>query len=484
MASSEDKKEIMSGLRKGIAICILVFLLAGCAPVQRYRPAPISASAMASRLETRSLVDPGLKSFLEKNLGHDLAAWPPHTWDLNELTLAAFYFSPTLDAARARVAAAEAAIVTAGARPNPTLSITPGVPSPYLFGIDFSIPVETAGKRGYRVERARILSEAARLDVADAGWKVRSGVRKALLDYFLAIRALVLLHAEEHLRIEEVWLLEKRLAVGEIPRPEVDVARIALSKTNLALRAAEGRVSETRAILAAAISVPVATLDGIDFSWASLDHPPSTDSLAPQRIQREAVLNRLDVRRGLRQYAAAEAELQLEIAAQHPDFQIGPGYTYEETHSFFTLALSATLPIFNRNQGPIAEAEARRKEAAANFLATQALVIAESEAALARYRSALKELDEAERSLTRLQAVREQMARHAVDLGESNSLALNGVMLEKSAVARGRLDALGRAQTALGDLEDAVQRPLEAGDMAPLSPESPALKQTIKEVIR
>jgi len=353
-----------------------------------------------------------------------------------------------------------------------------------LLGIDFSIPVETAGKRGYRVEHARILSEAARLDVADAGWKVRSGVCKALLDYFLAARALVLLNAEEHLRIEEVRLLENRLAVGEIPRPEVDVARIGLSKTHVAIRAAEGRVSETRAILAAAIGVPVSALDGIEFSWATLDHPPSTESLGPQLIQREAILNRLDVRRRLREYAAAESELQLEIAAQRPDIQIGPGYTYEETHSFFTLALSATLPIFNRNQGPIAEAEARRKEAAANFLATQAHVIAESEAALARYRSALKELDEVEHTLTRLQAVREEMERHAVQLGESDSLALNGVVLEMSSVASARLDALGRAQIALGELEDAVQRPLEAGQIAPLTPESPTLKQPTKETTR
>jgi len=474
----------MTYLRKATAICVLISLMTGCAPARRYRLVPIVPAATASSLETRSLPGLELKKFLEQNLGHELAPWPPQTWDLGELTLAAFYFNPTLDAARARVAAAEAAIVTAGARPNPTLSITPGVPSPYLLGIDFSIPVETAGKRGYRVEHARILSEAARLDVADAGWKVRSGVRRALLDYFLAARALVLLKAEERLRIEEVRLLEKRLAVGEIPRPEVDVAHIALSKTHLAIRAAEGRVSETRAILAAAISVPVAALDGIDFSWPTLDHPPSTESLAPEAIQREAVLNRLDVRRKLREYAAAESELQLEIAVQHPDIQIGPGYTYEESHSFFTLALSATLPIFNRNQGPIAEAEARRKEAAANFLATQSHVIAESEAALARYRSALKELDEAEHSLATLQAVREQMARDAVRLGESDSLALNSVLLERSAVASARLDALGRAQIALGDLEDAVERPLEADDIAPLSPESPALKQPTKGAAR
>jgi outer membrane protein TolC len=471
----------MNYIIKVLLIYSLVILVAGCPPVQKYRPAPIAPAAMASSLEARSLHDPGLKRFLDQDLGHELAVWPPQAWDLRALTLAAFYFNPALDVARARVAAAQAAIVTAGARPNPTLSITPGIPSPYLLGIELAIPFETAGKRGLRTARARSLSEAARYDLAGAAWLVRSAVRKSLLDCFLAVRALDLLHSEERLRTAQVGLLERRLAVGEIPRPEVDLARIELAKTHLAIKTAEGRIAETRAILAAAIGVPVAALDGINFSWATLDHPPNTELLAPQLIQREAVLNRLDVRRGLEEYAAAEAELQLEVAAQHPDFQIGPGYTYEEMNNFFTLALSKTLPIFNRNQGPIAEAVARRKEAAANFLATQARVIAESESALARYRSALKELDEVEQSLAQLQARREQMARHAVQYGESDRVALNGVLLERAAIATARLGALGRAQSALGDLEDAIQRPLEAGDIAPLTPESPALKVTTKE---
>jgi len=49
---------------------------------------------------------------------------------------------------------------------------------------------------------------------------------------------------------------------------------------------------------------------------------------------------------------------KLEIAKQYPDINIGPGYTYEETHSFFTVASRPLFPLFNRNHGPIAEAEA------------------------------------------------------------------------------------------------------------------------------
>ena len=138
-----------------------IFLIPGCAPVQRYRPSPLAPAETASSLAARSLNDPGLRRFIEQNLGHELNPWPPQAWDLHMLTLAAFYFNPALDAARARAAAAEAAMVTAGARPNPTITLTPGVPSPYLLGVDFQVPIETAGKRGYRLEEASNLSEAA-----------------------------------------------------------------------------------------------------------------------------------------------------------------------------------------------------------------------------------------------------------------------------------------------------------------------------------
>jgi outer membrane protein TolC len=414
--------------------------------------------------------------------GKEVGAWPPKAWDLRLLTLAAFYFSPALESARARAAAAEAAVATAGARPNPTVSLTPGIPSPYLLGFDFQVPIETGGKRGYRLEEARNLSEAGKLDLAETAWKVRSGVRAALLDQFTSVRDLALLRSEEETRTQQVRLFAQRLQVGDIARPELQASRLALLNTQVAIHAAEGRTVATRAALAAAIGIPVSGMENVQLSWSDFEQPPTAQTLSPKLIQREAVLNRLDVRRALAEYAATEAALQLEIAKQYPDFHIGPGYQLEERNSFFTLGLAVTLPIRNRNQGPIAEAEARRKEAAARFLSIQAHVIAQSESALARYGAALRELGEARESLTELQGEREQMTTRAVQIGEHDRLTLNAVVLERSAVARAWFGALVRAQQALGELEDAVERPLEPGDIPQLTPQSPALKSPVKEV--
>src|SRR5215472_14893285 len=127
-----------------------IFLFAGCA-ARRYQASPIAPIATAAQLESRSLADDGLRHYEEKNLNPAPTSWPLRDWNLQTLSLAALYFSPGLDAARARVARADAAMTTAGARPNPVLSFSPGVPSPYLVSLDFSFPIETAGKRGYRV---------------------------------------------------------------------------------------------------------------------------------------------------------------------------------------------------------------------------------------------------------------------------------------------------------------------------------------------
>src|SRR5215469_8758368 len=208
-----------------------------------------------------------------------------------------------------------------------------------------------------------------------------------------------------------------------------------------------------------------AAIDEVEFSWPEMDTLPSADSLSIEQLRRDPVLNRLNMRRALAQYAAAEADLHSEIAKEYPNFNLGPGYTYEERNSFFTLGFSTSLPVFYRNQGPIAESEGRRKEAAAAFLQKQAQVIEKSERSLAVYKATLKEVDEAQ-SLYQLQEAQVRRVQENIRAGADYRLSLDGAQIQASLLARAQLDALARAQRALGDLEDAVQRPLAPGEMS------------------
>ena len=114
--------------------------------------------------------------------------------------------------------------------------------------------------------------------------------------------------------------------------------------------------------------------------------------------------------------------------------------------------------------------------AAAAFLQTQAQAIARSERALAVYAAALQELAETQ-SLYRLQGAQLQTIQQTIRAGAGNRLSFDGVQIQISLLARARLDALGRAQRALGDLEDAVQRPLDHAGVFLIQPDSPALNR-------
>src|SRR5258706_12147278 len=98
-------------------------LVTSCA---RFQPRPISPAETAADLEARTLDNPALKKFVEKNSQREFANWPPKSWDFELLHLAALYYQPDLDLARAQWQAARGGDKTAAGRPNPTVSVVPG----------------------------------------------------------------------------------------------------------------------------------------------------------------------------------------------------------------------------------------------------------------------------------------------------------------------------------------------------------------------
>src|SRR5260370_34033770 len=158
------------------------------------------------------------------------------------LLLAAFYYQPSLEVARAQWRVAQAEIKTAGGRPNPTVSVVPeydftpsGGASPWLPAINFDLPLETAGKRGYRIARSQHLSEAARLNIAATAWQVRSKLRSSLLDLSAAGDRAVALQKQFSVQEQVVNLLQQRLQAGAISSTEATPSQLALAKTRLDL---------------------------------------------------------------------------------------------------------------------------------------------------------------------------------------------------------------------------------------------------------
>jgi outer membrane protein TolC len=459
-----------------LTACVLVALTTACATI-KVPPAPITPQETAAALEERSLDASGLKSFVEAALGQPLAVWPPTAWDLDTLTLAAFYYHPDLDLARADWSGARAAIVTAGGRPNPVLGFTAsfvrgGDPGeiPWILQPGVGLVIETAGKRGHRLAQAEAVSEANRLEIASTAWQVRSRVRTQLVEHLLAARELALLRDEESVRAQYAEALQTKLDFGDASRQEVDLARVELQRLRVAVRASEGQTEDARVALAGALGVRPAVLTEAQIAHSSLEAPPPLDAAAMPDLERHALLARTDVLAALASYQAAEAAVRLEVARQYPDLQIGPGFRWRESERRWVFDFGIPIPLLNRNEGPIAEAVARRQRAAAGVLARQAAAIDGISRASTRYSGTLRELQTAREVLaaaeTRHRAVSEQFAAADVD-----RTAMLGADLEL-VVARGHeATTLRKVQMVLGALEDALQRPVEPGIRAFASPE-------------
>lgn len=446
----------MKRMLEGVAITT-VLMVAGCAS---YVPRPIEPEATAEAFEGRMLDDPGLTGFLRAN--GIMAPGDAQDWDLDALTYAALYYHPDLDVARAQGAVADAAVRTAGQRPLPGVQLPLGYNadagglSPWLFGVALDIPIETAGKRGYRVARAQQLSRAARLRLAGVGWQVRSRVRARLLDEYAATQTQAVLQQQAAAQAEMLAMLETRVTVGEAAGPDAALLRITLQQARVALAAAQRQRGDARMQLAAAVGMPANALDGVPLNYDSLRQ---SAAIPPRALQRAALQQRADLLAALADYEASQAALQGEIAKQTPDLHLGPGYKWDQGADKFTLGLS--LPVFGflSQRGPIAEAEARRTEAADRFLALQAQAIGEVDRAAGNVVLARVQVVAADRVLAEQRSRLVQVERRFA-AGEIDRLERVSARLGVQTAAQGALDAAIALQQTVGVLEDAMQQPL------------------------
>ena len=162
--------------------------------------------------------------------------------------------------------------------------------------LNLDVPIETAGKRGKRLDQAGNLSEAARWNFVSAAWQTRSRLRAALLNLYAARETGSLLARQEAAQSNVVRLLEGRLAAGAVSDFEATQARVALDTTRLARQDADGQRRQARAQLASALGLPLRALAGVNFSFAGLDQFPG--ELTRPEVRRLALLNRADVRGG------------------------------------------------------------------------------------------------------------------------------------------------------------------------------------------
>lgn len=438
-----------------------IFLSLGLAGCATYKPEPINPTSSARALEARSLNDPGLMAFLQKAdpTGQD--------WNLERLTLVGLYERPDILVAEDQKLIAEGSLQTATALPNPTLSFTPTynttnlMPSPWTVGPIFSFMLSRLAERPALMQAAQAHLAAAEQALPIAAWRVRSQVRSAMLDLWMAQKLEALDAQSLILAQQSVAVITARVNAGQMSEANENTAILTANQSALVEAAAARQAEIARAHLAEAIGMPTASLSNVKISFVCFAHPDLPANI--KKLQENVLTHRPDIQVALDNYAAAEAHLRLMILQQYPDISVGPGYEYDQGSNKYQLSLSISLPIFNQNQGGIAKAYAARALAGAKFLSVQQSALDHIDQAMANEQASAMEVMAAE---TLLKSVREQQNRldQQYNGGAIGKLRLTGGQQALVQTELGAVSATQHQDEAIGSLEDALYHPFfEAG---------------------
>lgn len=448
-------------------ILALLGWLAGLSGCTQYQPRPLDLPTSAKSFADKTLTDAGLQQRLQQ-AGVGQAS---SDWNRAQLLVVAAERNPKLLMARARLQEAGAATQTARALPNPTLSLgteyslSQTSESPWLWSISTDWLLDVGVRRRLRERLADTQLRAARIDYAEALWSVRTELRSALLGYLISeqrrgILARAVADQEQLLTLQRQRVSAGEAATGEALQVELELAR---ARSNLAENARLQAIALTQ--IAQSLGLPLNVVHRQSFNWDELIHVTVLDDAQLNSQRDAALLSRADLERAVLDYQSRELELQQAVRQQYPQLSIGPGYTWDHGVHKATLGLSFSLPVFNRNQGPIAEAEARRTAAGEQVLAVQAQALNEIDAARDAYQAAIQALETALQQSDAAAALLQQ-ANRALTLGATDQAGVITAKVAGDVQSLAVLDAVERMQQSLGQLEDALRTPLSGPELA------------------
>jgi cobalt-zinc-cadmium efflux system outer membrane protein len=362
-----------------------------------------------------------------------------------------------LAAARRQRAAREAAIVTAGLRPNPDFTAEVSRDTPHeVIGVDW--PLEIGGQRSRRLDLAKEELLLSEVDVQTALRALRRELREAFYS---------LMFADEHVRLSQSLLdiarqlrdgAQARVDTGAAPRLEVLQADLAVARADADVAAAVSLRRADQARLNGILDWPPdrsVTLDGSLSDGVTEMTIDAANSLA--RAQNPELLG-LD-----RQIAVEQRRIDLLTAERTPTPTVTVGGVFDAPGEFaagWRAGVSVGLPLFNRNQGEIAAS-----------IATSAQLRAERDAVARTVENgvyaALQTMTARNDQLTtfqqRLIPTATELATLSDESYRSGRTALFTVFEAQRSVRELSEEALQAAldvQLAVADLEDVIGAPL------------------------
>ncbi|MGB4811246.1 MAG: TolC family protein [Methylophilaceae bacterium] len=452
-------------------------MLFGCS-TELYQAKPLTPQASLNTIKDRDPNSSAFKAYLLKQ-GFKNADLPITAWGLRELTLCALFYHSKLNLAKAQLGLAQTALSTAGLKQSPTIgghlsnsNQKNGDSSPWAYGLQVEIPVETGHKRALKIEEAQYLAEVARMDIAETAWQLRLAIAADLLALHENNAMILQLENESETHQKLISMLQKRVNQGLNSNIELHTAQLAQQQQLFTLTTVQAKTAEIHAALAADCGLAVEKFNQLQLKPFDLNTTIKQQNIAfsqtvtSKELQEKALLNRIDIRRGLAKYAAAESKIKLEIAKQTPDVVLSPSLAFEFGDTIWSLGINTLLNLANKNQTMIAETKQLRAVEAAQFEALQAQTLANLSQAQAQYQSAIVVM------ANQLQLYAAQQQQQQKQQAQFNTGLIDRLVLTQSALSQHQ--ALQQLQTtqfsvlqAALKLQDAMQTPIERESILP-----------------
>jgi len=374
-----------------------------------------------------------------------------------------------LKALRAEKEVARAGLERAVLFPNPTLELSgdtgalTGSADESSVSIGLSQEFLTGGKRGKRQTVAEREMEAVHHQIADRERLLALEVKTACSELTLAQRRRELAQRAIDLNGKLLEITRERLAAGDIPELEVNLARVELVRSEARKIEAERGLSLLLARLRTLLGVPAG--EEVEFIGVG-ERKPLGVSL--EEVLRLALGNRPDLKNFEAARDRENAEVELAEAERLPNVTFGLGYTRERSvdatgsaeeqsrDNFLGARISIPLPLFDRNQAGIREARARKRSAESRLEFARMSVVREVEGDYARLAAADKALDLYAAGILPQLEENLKLVQEAYQLGEVGILAVIEEQKKYIEVNDGYLAALADRQTALARLEASV----------------------------
>lgn len=335
-----------------------------------YRPVGAAlACLLAAPLAAVAATDPVTPAALSATASGDVVAGQTERVTLQQAVERAMQTHPALAAAGYEIAASEGALDQASRLRNPEAAfITEDVRrNRATMTAQLNIPLELGGKRAARTRAAELGRDAVTQDAAVLRAELRADVTRAFFDLLIAQERLTLAQASDTLAAQAESAAARRVQAGKVSPVEQTKAGVARASAAIELRDAGAELLVAQRALSAfwggAAAAPQADGSAETLPVVPPDARQPTSALdnAPRVIRARLEINR------------RQALANVERSKRVPDVTVNVGVKRDSSanNNMAVLGIAVPLPLFDRNQGNLLEAQRLADKAFEDYRALQ-----------------------------------------------------------------------------------------------------------------